>query len=180
LIRNTSHFDRAIDHLKQELKGIRTGRANPAFVEAVRVQAYNATLPLVQLASITAQDARTLVIQPWDASTLKEIERALLQAKLGMTPVNDGIALRLTIPVLTEERRKEYQKIMNQKLEAARVAVRKLREEHLRKLREQKQSAALSENSFFNEQKELQKIIDQYIESIEKLGKEKEQEIFTV
>ncbi|MBI4426426.1 MAG: ribosome recycling factor [Candidatus Kerfeldbacteria bacterium] len=173
-------FEAAINHLEQELLTIRTGRANPSMVESLSVEAYGSTMPLVQLASITVADARTIVIQPWDKNVLKDVERALQQADFGLTPVNDGTVIRLTVPALTEERRRAYLKIVNAKLEQARVAIRKIREEALKSLRENKQNGALSENSFFAQQKELQRRVDTYMEQISTLGSKKEHELMII
>ncbi|MBI4089891.1 MAG: ribosome recycling factor [Candidatus Kerfeldbacteria bacterium] len=173
-------FEAAIDHLRQELVSVRTGRANPSLVENVSVEAYGATVPLPQLASTSSADARTIVIQPWDKNVLKDIERALQQAALGMAPVNDGTVIRLSVPPLTEERRREYLKILNSKLEAARVAVRKIREDQQHALRQAKQAGQLSEDQLFAQQKTLQKHVDSYMQQIQALGQQKEQELLTV
>lgn len=173
-------FDAVLNHLEQELLGIRTGRANPALVEGIKVEAYGSTMPIVQLASITASDPRTIVVQPWDKNVLKDIERGISQSDIGITPVNDGTVLRLTVPALTEERRREYLKILNGKLEHARISIRKIREDRIRELKEAKQEGTLSENDFFAQQKELQKSVDEYIESIAEHGARKEKEILTV
>lgn len=176
----TAAFNAVIAHLEQELMGIRTGRANPALVEEIKVEAYGSLMPIVQLASIAVQDARTITIQPWDKTLLKEIEQGIQKSDLGMTPVNDGTILRLTIPALTEERRKEYIKILNGKLEQARVAVRMNREDLLRTMKTNKQDGTLSENDYFTQQKELQKEVDRFVEVIEGHGKKKEEEILTI
>lgn len=177
---DTAPFDAVMRHLEQELIGIRTGRANPGLVENVTVTAYGSPMPLVQLASITTPDPRTIVVQPWDKNVLKDIERGLQQTDLGLTPMNDGTVIRLSIPALTEERRKEYLKLLNTKLEQARVSIRKIREDLLRTMRDAKQEGTLSENDLFSRQKELQKVIDDYGEKIETHGTKKEQEILTV
>lgn len=175
-----SSFQRTLEHLKTDLLSLRTGRAHPGLIEQIAVTAYNSTLPLVQLASIAAPNPKTLVVQPWDKAMLKDIERALVEADLGMMPVNDGTVLRLAIPTLTEERRHQYLKLLGQKLEQARVAIRKTREEELRTLREGKTAGTLSENEFFARQKNLQKDVDAWVEEISQLGRKKEQDIMTV
>ncbi|MBI4092718.1 MAG: ribosome recycling factor [Candidatus Kerfeldbacteria bacterium] len=181
MLKNVQHeFDRITDHLRQELAGIRTGRANPSLVESTPVAAYNSILPLVQLASITAPDSKTLVIQAWDQNLLKDIEKALLQSNLGMTPVNDGTSLRLTVPQLTEERRREYLKMLKQKVEQGKISLRQTRDHHLRGWREEKQQGRLSEDNFFAQQKELQKLIDDYAGRIDEMERKKEQEVMTV
>lgn len=173
-------FEQTIEHFKMEIASIRTGRANPALVEQVRVKAYDSSMPLVQLASITTPDPKTIVIQPWDKSVMKDIERALVEADLGMSPVNDGTVLRLNIPMLTEERRGDYLKLLHQKLEQAKVAVRKIREDELRALRDAENDGKISENDLFAKQKELQREVDEHMKTIEDLGEKKEQEITTV
>jgi ribosome recycling factor len=176
----TTQFDAAIGHLEQELQTVRTGRANPSLIENLPVEAYGSTAPLRQLASLTTADARTIVVQPWDKNVLKDIERALQQANLGMSPVNDGSVIRLSVPALTEERRKEYRKTLNTKLEAARVSIRKIREEQQKSLRQAKQDGQLSEDDLFAQQKELQKNVDAYMERVASLGQQKEQELMTI
>lgn len=173
-------FTSVLAHLQDELAQLRTGRATPAFVEPVRVEAYGSTLPLVQLASVTVPDARTILIQPWDRSVLKDIERALQQANLGLTPVNDGTVIRLVVPPLTEERRREYQKLLNQKLEQARVAARKIREDELKMLRTEKTEGRISEDALFAKQKDLQQAVDAAIAEIDALGATKDAELMTV
>lgn len=173
-------FQSVIKRLREELLTIRAGRANPAMVEHVSVTAYNSTLPLVQLASITLSDSRTIVIQPWDKSVLKDIENAIAKAKVGITPLNDGSVIRLVMPQLTEERRREYLKLLHQKLEHARVGIRQVREERLQDLRQAKSDGKISEDDFFARQKELQKDVDAFIEQVNTLGKNKEQELLTV
>lgn len=175
-----SLFQATLDHVSEELAGIRTGRANPALIENVTAMAYGSPMPIVQLASITVQDNRTLVVQPWDKNVLKDIERALQQADLGMTPVNDGTVLRLAAPSLTEERRKEFIKLLHQKLEAGRVAVRKIREDLQKDLKQSKQDGAIGEDEFSRQQKDLQKTVDEAVAHIDQLGKKKEVELLTV
>jgi len=175
-----AQFDSAVEHVRDELVGIRTGRANPALIESISVTAYASTMPLVQLASITVQDNRTLVVQPWDRNLMKDIERALVQADLGMAPVNDGSVIRLTTPQLTEERRKEFIKLLHQKLEAGRVAIRKIREDAMKDLKAAKQSGALGEDEFTRQSKELQNTVDDYVARIGELGAKKESELMTI
>lgn len=175
-----TQFDAAIDHLEQELQTVRTGRANPTLIENLPVEAYGSTAPLRQLASLTTTDARTIVVQPWDKNVLKDIERTLQQANLGMSPVNDGSVIRLSVPALTEERRKEYLKTLSAKLEAARVSIRKIREEQQKSLRQAKQDGQLSEDDLFAQQKELQKNVDAYMERVASLGQQKEQALMTI
>lgn len=175
-----SPFEQVIKHLAEELSSIRTGRAHPGLVEALMVKAYNTSLPLVQIASITSADPRTLIVQPWDTHIIKDIERALQQADLGVTAMNDGTVIRIIVPTLTEERRQEYLKVLSTKLEHARVAIRKIREHTLNRLRQDKQAGTLSEDDFFLRNKDIQREVDHYIELVTNLGKKKEHELTTV
>lgn len=176
----TSHFAAVLAHLEDELLAIRTGRASPGLVEQVSVDAYGSAMPLVQLASISTPDARTIVVQPWDRNLMKEIEKALQQADLGAAPVNDGAVVRLSIPSPTEERRREYLKLLHAKLEAARVSIRQVREDALRARKDAKQRGTISEDAFFAQQKELQKEVDAFVEKVAERGKRKEQELMTI
>lgn len=173
-------FAGAIEHLKGELGTLRSGRAAPALIEHVKVEAYGTTVPLVELASITAPEPRLLVVSPWDKATLKDIERALQAANLGMSPTVDSAVIRLTLPSLTEERRRELVKLVRGKLEEARVAIRNIREEVLKVMKEQKGSGSMSEDEFFVAQKDLQKLVDEQNEHLKRLGEDKEKEIMTV
>ncbi|MDP3986426.1 MAG: ribosome recycling factor [Candidatus Veblenbacteria bacterium] len=173
-------FAKVVEHLRSELSGIRSGRATPALVEHVKVEAYDTLTPLIELASITAPEPRLLVVSPWDKSVIKEVEKALQAANLGVSPVVDGAIVRLNFPPLTEERRREYSKLMNAKLEEGRVAVRNVREEALKKLKEQKTAGELGEDDFFAAQKDLQKLVDEQNETIKQIGTDKEKEIMTI
>lgn len=173
-------FDRALEHLQQDLGTLRSGRATPALVEHVKVEAYGTVTPLIELASITAPEPRLVVVSPWDKGIIKDVERALSAANLGMTPIIDGAILRLNLPHLSEERRRELVKLSKVKLEEARVAIRNVREEVLRRLKEDKTKGTLGEDGFFVAQKDLQKLMDDYNERIKSMGEEKEKDIMTV
>lgn len=173
-------FDDAVQHLKGELNSIRTGRATPSLVESLTVDYYGAKTPLQQLAAIAAPDPRSLLIQPWDKNSTKDIEKAIQASPLGLNPVNEGNAIRLPIPSLTEERRKELVKIVHQKVEGTKVSIRNIREEMWRTIKEQKKQGRFSEDEMFLHQKELQKMIDQYNGNIRELGEAKEKEIMTI
>ncbi len=173
-------FDKVREHLKTQLSAIRSGRAMPALVEQIKIEAYGTMTPLIELAGITAPEPRILVISPWDKSIIKEVEKALQMSNLGAQPVVDGVVIRLNFPALTEERRKELVKIVNSKLEEARVAVRNIREEIIKSFKDKKNTGEISEDDFFAAQKELQKIIDDQNEIIKKMGEEKEKEIMTI
>lgn len=173
-------LDNAVTHMKSELNAIRTGRANPALVENIQVDYYGTKTPLLQLASISAPDPRCILIQPWDKNALKDIEKTLQTSSLGINPVNEGNAIRLPIPPLTEERRKDLVKVVNQKTEEAKVSVRNIREEIWRQLKEQKTKGTISEDDMYAQQKKLQELVDGYNKQIKEMGEGKEQEIMTI
>jgi len=173
-------FESAINHLIQELDSVRTGRAHPALVENIMVDYYGVKTPLIQLATISIPDARTILIQPWDKNSTKDIEKALQASALGLNPVNEGQALLLPIPALTEERRKDLVKVINQKVEDARVAVRNIREDIWKSIRDQEKAGDISEDEMFRQQKDLQKIVDDFQGKIKKISAKKESEIMTI
>jgi len=171
---------KSVEALQMDLKGIRTGRASPALVERVRVDYYGTPTNLVELASISAPEPQLLTIRPWDGSALKDIERAILASDLGLTPSNDGKIIRLTIPTLTEERRRDLTKVVLKRVEEARVAVRNCRRDGLDDLRELEKEKLITEDDFYTGKEELQKLTDKYIESVEKVAQAKEQEILEI
>ncbi len=166
--------------LEDDLAGIRTGRASPALVEKLPVEYYGTPTPLIQLASIGVPEPRQLLIRPYDASTLKNIERAILASDLGLTPNNDGKAIRLNMPPLTEERRRDLVKVVRSRAEEARISVRNVRRDIIRDLREYEQEKLISEDELKRGEEELQKITDKYIEKIDEMGERKENEIMEV
>ena len=167
----------AITALEQNLATIRTGRASPALVERLMVEYYGTPTPLQQLATISAPEPRLLTIKPFDPSSLKDIERGLLASDLGLTPSNDGKLIRLNIPPLTEERRKELIKVVHHRLEEARVAVRNIRRAAHDDLREFEKEKVISEDDLRRGETDLQKLTDKYIEKVDEHGKRKEAEI---
>jgi ribosome recycling factor len=169
-----------LEFFKQDINTLRVGRAHPALVEHVLVDYFNTPTPLIQLASITTTDAKTLLIQPWDKNGIKDIERALTQADLGSSPVVDGVNIRVILPALTEERRAEMVKLLGDKTEKARVAVRQHREEAIKSLKQQKDSGAISEDALFVQQKEIQQEVDAAIAELQNLAELKKQEIITL
>lgn len=173
-------FDRAIEHLKQDITGLRTGRATPAIVEDVVVEAYGARQPLKSLASISVADAKTLTVQPWDKSVLQAIETGIRNSDVGVSPVNDGTLIRLSLPDLTTERRQELIKVLHQKLEAARIALRKIREEIRDQIQKAESNSEISEDEKFMMQDELENIVKEYNEKVKTIGAEKEKEVLTV
>ena len=167
----------ALDALGREFAGVRTGRANAALLEHVRVEYYDTPTPLNQVASISVPDARTLMIQPWDQSVLTKIERAIQKSDLGLTPASDGKVIRLTIPPLNEERRKQLAKSVGRLAEEARVAIRNVRREAKEKVKTLLKDKKISEDDERRSETELQKLTDRCTQKVDELLKKKEQEI---
>jgi ribosome recycling factor len=159
---------------------VRTGRANPALVEHIRVDYYGTPTPLKQLASVAVPDARLLTIQPWDKGSLGAIEKAIQKSDLGLNPSNDGSIIRLVIPQLTEERRKELVRVVHKKVEEGRVVVRNIRRDAHELLRDFKRDKDISEDQEFNAQEDLQKVTDRFIAEADTVGEEKEKELLEV
>lgn len=167
----------AIQALEEDLNGIRTGRAHPALVEKLPIEYYGISTPLVQLASISVPEPRSLLIRPFDASSLKAIERGIQTSDLGLNPNNDGKAIRLNLPPLTEQRRRDLVKLVNHRVEEARVSARNVRRDSIKDLREFLQEKMISEDDMKRGEEELQKITDRFIEEITSIGERKETEI---
>ena len=172
-----SRMQGAVDTAAREFAGVRTGRAATALLEGVRVDYYNTPTPIGQVASVSVPDARTLLIQPWDQSLLPKIERAIQKSDLGLTPANDGKAIRLTIPPLNEERRKQLAKVVGKLAEEARVAVRNIRREAKDKIRALARDKKISEDDEKRGEADLQKLTDRFVQKVDELLKKKEQEI---
>lgn len=170
----------AINALEEDLSSIRTGRASPKLVEKLPVEYYGMSSPLQQLATISAPEANMLTIRPFDPKSLGAIERAIQSSDLGLTPNNDGKMIRLLIPNLTEERRQDLMRMVQRRLEEAKVAIRNVRRDSLDDLREMEKEKMISEDDFFRGKEDLQKLTDRYTEEIEKIGQRKEQEIMEV
>lgn len=175
-----SRMQGAIDALELDLSGIRTGRAAPALVERLHVDYYGMPTPLVQLATISVPDARSLLIRPFDVSSIKTIEKAIMASDLGLTPGNDGKAIRLNLPPLTEQRRRDLVKLVHNRLEEARVAVRNVRRDLMKDLREYEKEKLITEDEQKQGEELLQKSTDKYIEQIDIVGDRKEKEIMEV
>jgi ribosome recycling factor len=170
----------AIQALEEDLGGIRTGRASPALIERLPVEYYGTPTPLIQLASIGVPEARSLLIRPFDAASLKAIERAILASDLGLTPNNDGKTIRLNLPPLTEERRRDLVKIVHNRVEEARIAVRNVRRDMIKDLGEFEKEKLISEDECKRGEEEMQKITDRFIDEINVTGERKEKEILEV
>lgn len=176
----TARMDGSLEVLESDLSGIRTGRASPALVERMPVDYYGSTIPLIQLATISVPEPRQLLIRPFDPSSLKTIERAILASDLGITPNNDGKCIRLNLPQLTEERRRDLVKIVRNRLEEARVSVRNIRRDVIKDLRDFEKEKLISEDEMELAEKELQEVIVVMIERIEQIGILKEKEVMEV
>ncbi len=167
----------AIQSLEEDLAAIRTGRAHPGLVEKLQVEYYGTPTPLQQVATISVPEARQIVIRPFEASMIKIIERTILASDLGLTPNNDGKQIRLNLPPLTEERRRDLVKVVHNRVEEGRVAVRNVRRDMIKDLREFEQEKMISEDDRKKGEEELQKITDRYIIEINAVGDRKETEI---
>jgi ribosome recycling factor len=170
----------AITALNNDLAGVRTGRASPALVERLDVEYYGQATPLLQLATISAPEPRMLTIKPFDPSSLKDIERAILASELGLTPNNDGKIIRLSIPALNEERRRQLTKVVGHRLEEARVAVRNIRRSVHEDMREFQKEKLITEDELERGETDLQKLTDKYVERVDELGQRKEAEIMEI
>ena len=171
---------KSVEALQDDLLSIRTGRASPALVEKLPVEYYGTATPLNQMASIAAPEPRLLVIRPWDPSALADIERAILRSDLGLTPMNDGMLIRLSIPRLTEERRRELVKVVSRRVEEARIAVRNLRRDALQDLKEFEKEKMISEDEFFRGKDKVQELTDGFVKEIDSIGKRKEEEVMEI
>jgi ribosome recycling factor len=175
-----NHMQKSIHSLMEELQTIRTGRANPALVEKLHIEYYGAPTPLLQLASISVPEPRSLMIKPFDKTTLKAIEKAILASDLGLTPNNDGLVIRLNLPPLTEDRRRDLVKRVHHRLEEARVAVRNIRRDTMKDIKEYEAEKMISEDDRVRGEDELQKLTDRFMAEVDKIGHHKEQEIMEV
>lgn len=171
---------RSVEALDNDLVNIRTGRASPALVERLQVEYYGTNVPLNQLSTISVPEPRLLVIRPFDPSSLPQIEKAILKSELGLTPANDGKVVRLSIPRLTEERRHELVKMVQKRVEEARVAVRNCRRDGLQDLRDLEKEKLISEDDYYRGKDRMQELTDQYVEETDELGATKEKQIMEV
>lgn len=184
-MRMTSHtlldteekMQKAVAGLQKELATIRTGRATPTLIEHIKVEYADALLPLNQVASISAPEARLLVIQPWDKSTIRNIEKSILTSDLGLNPVNDGNVIRINIPPLSEERRQEMIKIVRKRVEERRIAIRNLRREAIEQQKELEKNKDISQDEYKRALDQLQKLTDSFIAETDQVGQDKEAEL---
>lgn len=173
-------LEKIIERLKSELASLQVGRATPALVENIEVECYNNRLPLKQLASIHVPEPRVLIIQPWDRSILKDVERSITNARYGFSPRVDGEVVKVVIPPLSEERRKELITILSDKIEQAKIAIRLKREKIWKEIQDLTREGKIREDDKFRAKDELQELIDEYNEKIEEIRENKEKEIITV
>lgn len=181
---DTNHLKEKLNgvvaHLKSEISNLRTGRATPALVEDLEVDYYGSKTPLKAIASISSPEPRTLVITPWDKQVLPALEKAIQSSALGLNPIAERDLIRLSIPALTEERRRELTKLLGRHVEDARITVRKHREEALKSIDAREKQKEISEDEKFRLKNEVQKLVDETNKKIEEMGSAKEKEIMTV
>ena len=181
IIDNTKErMGKCVASLEGELATIRAGRANPGVLDKITVDYYGAATPINQMASISVAEARILVVQPYDASTLKSIEKAIQASDLGINPANDGRVLRIMFPQLTEERRKELCKTVSKTCEESKVAVRNVRRDGMDKIKAKKKANEITEDDVKEAEKNIQKLTDKYSEQIDAIGADKEKEIMSI
>lgn len=180
LTESEQHMEKSLEVLRRELSNIRTGRANPAIIEHLSVDYYGAPTPLLQLASISAPDSRQLIVQPYDRTAIGNIERAIRQSDLGFNPTNEGTLIRISIPVLTEERRRDLVKLVHKRTEESKIAVRNVRRDSMDTLRKMRKNKEISEDEEDVAEEELQKLTDRFIREAEVIGNAKEREMMEV
>ena len=171
---------KTLEVLQQEFSTLRAGRANPAVLDRITIDYYGTQTPINQVASISAPEPRLLAIQPWDASVLKAIERAILASDVGINPQNDGRVIRLVFPTLTEERRRELVKQVHKLCEESKVAVRNIRRDAMDDFKAQKKKSEITEDDFNDIEKDIQALTDRYIKKVDELGAAKEKELIEV
>jgi ribosome recycling factor len=169
-----------INHYHHELSAIRTGRANPALLSTVVVESYGSRMALEQVAGVSVSDAKTLVISPWDKSQIQAIEKGIMMANLGFTPNNDGNVIRINLPPMNEERRKEMVKLTNQIAEQAKIGVRQVREDIIKAFKKAETDGDIAKDDVGYGQKKLQEVIDKLNDEVKKVAQDKEKEIMTV
>src|SRR3989304_518917 len=180
LAQTEGRMKKAVEALRREVTSVRTGRASPALVESLEVDAYGSPMPLIQLAAITAPEPRLIVIQPWDRGLIKAIEKAIMASDLALTPQNDGQVVRLPIPALTAERRRDLVRVLHTKVEDGRVEIRTLRRHAHDEMRKKEKDAGIAADDFKRLEKRLQDLTDRYIALVDEVGDAKEKEILQV
>ena len=173
-------MQKTVEYLEQQFATVRAGRANAGVLDQIQVMYYGSPTPIQQVASVSVPDPRTLMIQPWDSSVLREIEKAILSSDLGINPQNDGNVIRLVFPQLTEERRKELAKQVKKYGEESKVAVRNIRRDAMEKFKKQQKASEITEDDYKGIEKDIQKMTDDYIKKVEALSEKKEKELFEI
>lgn len=173
-------FAEALQHFKQELNHIRSGQANPEVLDGIRIEAYEQMMPLNQVATITVPDPKTIMIAPWDKAVLKDIEKAIIQANIGFTPVNDGEVVRIPMPPMTEENRKDLVKIVGKKAEASRVALRQLRDKVKESILKAESEKEISEDDKFKFLKQLDDYTSDFVKQVNESADTKEEQIMKI
>ncbi|MGI6548879.1 MAG: ribosome recycling factor [Syntrophomonadales bacterium] len=176
----TDRMEKTVDHLTRDYAGLRAGRANPAMLDKILVEYYGSPTPINQLANIGVPEPRLLVIQPWDKTSIPDIEKAIMKSDLGVNPSNDGNVIRINIPSLTEERRKDLVKVVRKRAEEAKVAIRNIRREANDNVKALEKDGQISEDECKKRLDEVQKITDNYIKNIDKIAGGKEKDIMEV
>ena len=171
---------KSIESLKREYSRLRTGRASISLLDGIRVSYYDTPTPLNQMASLAVPEPRLIVIQPWDKTAIEDIEKAILKSELGLTPINDGKVIRISIPPLTEERRKELVKVARKMSEENKVAIRNIRRDANEMLKDLKKESEITEDDLYRSQEEVQKATDQFISQVDELCEAKEKEILEI
>jgi len=177
LNQHKKEFDKAIEYFRNEVASIRTGRAAVSLVDEITVQHYGGRLKIKEMATVSVPEPRTISIQPWDKSAMDAILKALQLSNLGINPISDGQGIRLTLPSLTEERRKEFVKLLKQKTENAKIAIRRVRGEIWDDIQEKEKNGEIRENEKFKAKDDLQKMVDEYNKKTEEIEKKKEEEL---
>jgi len=170
-------MNKAVDALKKDFRKIRTGRASTALLDGIKVDCYDTQMPIDQVATISAPESRLLTIQPWDQTLMGNVEKSILKSELGLTPMNDGKIIRISIPPLTEERRKELAKLARKMAEDNKISIRNLRREANDMFKELKTEKEISEDELYRSQDDVQKITDEFIKKVDETTVQKEQEI---
>jgi len=180
IIKSEEQMKKSISFLREDLASIRAGKANPKLVDKIQVSYYGTMTPLSQVSNISVPEPRAIIIQPWDASLIKEIEKAILASDLGINPTNDGKLIRLLIPQLTEERRRDLLKLVKKETENSKIAIRNVRRDANEEFKKQEKESILSKDDHKKAEDEMQKITDKYIKLIDDVYKDKEKEILEV
>jgi len=176
----TAKMKKTTEVLSAQFDSVRAGRANPAVLDQIKVEYYGTPTPINQIAGIATPDPRSLAISPWDTSSLKLIEKAILESDLGINPQNDGKVIRLMFPQLTEERRKDLIKLVKKYAEESKVAIRNIRRDAIEKFKDQKKKSEITEDDLKNTEKDMQKLTDDYVKLIDELAAKKEKELMAI